>query len=95
MGGSGFQDVGTLRIPAVPSGAEHNLLLAIKAWVQEGEAPERLLAVAFEGGHVGGPIVAERPVYPYPAMTEYVAGDPCRSDSYAPSATKSFLDLQS
>lgn len=52
-------------------------LAAIQAWVEQGQAPARLLAES------GGPAPVRRPLCPYPTYARYVSGDPRRAESFA------------
>lgn len=82
FGGPGAQDVGGVGFATAPLDAEHSVLLAVKAWVEQNRAPEQILPVRFKGGVLGAEVESERPVFPYPARTRYVAGDPRRADSF-------------
>lgn len=74
----------TLANPAGPFDAEHDILAALDRWVEEDDAPDRLIATHFTAG------VADktRPVCAYPKIARYRGtGDPnlpeswvCRSD---------------
>lgn len=91
FGGAGFQELGSLGLPNAPRDKEHDALMAMEAWVEKGEAPERLLSVAFKNGNfLFGKMDADRPVYRYPYMTEYVSGDTKKADSYSKSEKYSF-----
>jgi feruloyl esterase len=56
---------------------QFDLLDAIRAWVEEGRAPERIVATgeAFPG--------ASRPLCPYPEVARYQGGDPDDHESFA------------
>lgn len=65
---------------------------ALVAWVEHGEAPDRLIATARGEGNPGGvnPEVPadwaddrERPLCVYPLVARYVGGDPESADSFA------------
>lgn len=82
-GGIGFQEIGVLGgVPNLPLDKEHDLLSAMVAWVEKGEAPERLLPLAFSDGKIENGISHDRPVYQYPYETEYISGDPKNRDSF-------------
>ncbi|AKH41398.1 feruloyl esterase [Altererythrobacter atlanticus] len=52
------------------------MLDAITAWVEQGEAPERIIA---RGDTMPG---VSRPLCPYPAVARYLGGDPDQSESF-------------
>jgi feruloyl esterase len=56
------------------------MLDAITAWVERGEAPDRIIATgkAFPG--------ISRPLCPYPQVARYAGGDPRSADSFKCSA---------
>jgi len=53
-----------------------DLLTALVDWVEQGRAPDRILA---EGASLDG----RRPLCPYPTHAHYLGGDPASPDSYA------------
>lgn len=54
---------------------------AIENWVENGNAPDELLAKHIEEGEV----TFERPLYPYPIKTKYNgSGDPTKASSFSP-----------
>jgi hypothetical protein len=56
-------------------------LTAITAWVEKGQAPDRMVASQAENGKV----VRQRPIYPYPTIARYGgAGDPDDAANWAP-----------
>ena len=69
-GGPGVQDI-LFGFPATPRDRFHQGLLALKAWVEEGEAPECLKGVRFLDGNILNGILPsaecewERDIYPY------------------------------
>jgi len=87
-GGAGLGEFGqVLTREDVPADAEHNIVLALVAWVEQGTAPERFIAVAFtDGDHPEKGIRLQRPIYPYPLFPQYVGGDPTAASSYRPVA---------
>jgi feruloyl esterase len=48
--------------------AEHHVVSAVIKWVEEGEAPEKIVATRFDSA---GAVVRQRPVCPYPAQAAY------------------------
>lgn len=67
-----------------PRGRQIDFLTAMEAWVEEGAAPERLLATS-TSNEPGVPITT-RPLFPYPSYGAYSGrGDPGRAGSYVES----------
>jgi feruloyl esterase len=62
--------------------SEHDLLLAIVAWVENSKAPDKLIATALSCCGVPNPVRFQRPVYPYPKFPAYVKGDVNAPSSY-------------
>lgn len=59
---------GMAHVSGGPATDQFDVLTAIMDWVEQGQAPDRLLAT----GTPGGPFAAvSRPVFPYPAQTIY------------------------
>jgi feruloyl esterase len=59
--------------PAAYRDADHHVVSAVIKWVEEGVAPEKIVATRFG---TGGVVVRQRPVCPYPAQAVYDgAGD--------------------
>jgi feruloyl esterase len=50
----------------------------IRAWVEEGKVPDRVIASKV----VNGRVVRTRPVFPYPARAKYTGGDPDKAGSF-------------
>ena len=53
--------------PSAYRDAEHHVVSAVIKWVEEGVAPEKIVATRF----AGGALVRSRPVCPYPAQAAY------------------------
>ena len=60
-----------------PATDEFDMLAAIQAWVEEGRAPERIIA---RGKSFPG---VTRPLCPYPTIARYKGGDPKSAKSFA------------
>ena len=60
-------------------------LTPLIAWVEKGQAPDRLVAARSEGGD----ITMTRPLCPYPQVARYLGGDPLLEASFecAPSVS--------
>jgi feruloyl esterase len=53
--------------PAAFRDADHHVVSAMVKWVEQGVAPERIIATRFSGGA----LTLSRPVCPYPAQAVY------------------------
>lgn len=59
------------------SDARHDILLALMAWVERGEAPETIVATKYVNDTETGAVVRQRPLCPFPRQAKYVGkGDP-------------------
>jgi len=70
-----------------PADAQHDLNLAVERWVEEGIAPEQIIASKLAGGKV----VRSRPVCAYPKMARYTgsgSSDEATSFECVPSAAR-------
>ncbi len=80
--------------PLVPEDPEHNMLLALGAWVERGAAPAAIIATKFAGAQSAQTITMTRPLCPYPQVAVYrgvgntndAANFSCRPYSHNPSA---------
>ncbi len=66
----------------LPQDAEHDALLALMRWVEDGVAPERMVATAFKEGRPELGLHLQRPIFPYPKFPHYKGGDPATPSSY-------------
>ena len=82
FGGPGLQEVGMLGIVPGLRDREHDVLMALEAWVEEGVAPDRLMGVSFKEGTFLKEIALERPVFAYPGEAVYRSGDTNKAESY-------------
>jgi len=67
-GGSGTTHFGNQNAPAPVTDREHDLLTALDAWVEDGIAPDRVIASRV----VGGAAVRTRPLCPHPQRAVYL-----------------------
>ncbi|MFD2329873.1 tannase/feruloyl esterase family alpha/beta hydrolase [Cohnella sp. GCM10020058] len=81
-GGPGLNDIGPGDVRSDQLDSEHDLLDALVAWVENGKAPEKLIATAFKDGFAPNGIRFQRPVFPYPKFPEYAGGDPKLPSSF-------------
>jgi feruloyl esterase len=58
--------------------ADHHVVSAVIKWVEQGVAPERIIATKFSGTT----ITRQRPVCPFPAQAVYKGGDINNADSF-------------
>jgi len=66
-GGTGTTCFGNQQSPSPIVDADHDLLMALDAWVEQGRAPERIIASRV----VDGATVRTRPLCPYPQRAVY------------------------
>ncbi|OJJ45934.1 hypothetical protein ASPZODRAFT_133801 [Penicilliopsis zonata CBS 506.65] len=62
--------------------AKHDALLAIMAWVENGTAPEELVATKYVDDTPSLGVQAQRVICPYPKQAEYVGGDWNTTESF-------------
>jgi len=82
FGGPGLHSIGMFAVLPELRNREHDVLMALAAWVEEGIEPDKLIAVAFKEESKLREIARERPVFAYPGKTVYQSGDPNRPESY-------------
>ena len=58
------------------------MLCALVECVENGKAPDKIIATAFDCGIIKNDISFQRPIYPYPKFPEYMSGDPSIPSSY-------------
>ena len=81
-GGNGPNDCGQSLSLNVPQDSDHDMLTALVKWVEQGYAPEKLIATSFKYDSVKNEIMFQRPIFPYPKFPEYVKGDVKYPSSY-------------
>jgi feruloyl esterase len=81
-GGPGLNDFGQRLILDVPQDCEHDAFMALVKWVEQGVAPDKIIATAFKGGDPTNGIRFQRPIYPYPKFAHYIGGDVNSPSSY-------------
>ncbi|KXJ85325.1 Tannase/feruloyl esterase [Microdochium bolleyi] len=71
-GGPGPNNIGQ-RYPLDPAktDAEHNVLLALVDWVENGKAPSSIVGTKYTGDNVTQPVVSERKLCPYPQRSKW------------------------
>ena len=50
---------------------DHDALLALMRWVENGTAPDSIIATKFAGDSPTGEVVSQRPLCPYPSVAQY------------------------
>ena len=60
----------------------HNALLALMAWVEDGIAPEQLVATKYTNDDPSQGVTMQRPICPYPQEAKYVDGDQNKPTSF-------------
>jgi feruloyl esterase len=83
-GGPGVSDFGQ-ELPKQPQDKEHDIMTTLIRWVEQGEAPEKLIATGYKENRT---IRFERPLFPYPQFPAYTGGDPAAASSYQAVARK-------
>lgn len=81
-GGPGINDFGQNLSTMVTQDSEHDILLALVKWVEQGIAPDKIIASALYCCGVDTGYRFQRPIYPYPAYPEYTGGDPTNPLNY-------------
>jgi feruloyl esterase len=72
---------GTVNGPVID--ADHDLVRALERWVEEGIAPDRIIATHYVNNAPAQGVQFQRPLCPYPQRAEYVGGDPNDASSFA------------
>jgi feruloyl esterase len=87
-GGPGLNDCGQSLAMNVQQDGSHDVLTALLKWVEEGVAPDKIIANAYNGADVKNGIRFQRPLYPFPKLPAYVGGDVNVAESYTGKAYK-------
>jgi feruloyl esterase len=86
--GPGAWNIGQDVAPGTETSADRDALVALVQWVEKSRVPARLTGTRFEDDDVREPIVAQRPLCPYPAFPYYAGGDPALATSFRCKARK-------
>lgn len=81
-GGFGVNDFGQNLNTSTTATSENNIFLALVKWVEQGVAPEKIVASGFACCVVKGGVHFQRPLYPYPKFPQYTSGDINAASSY-------------
>jgi feruloyl esterase len=81
FGQSGGGSVGPL-VPA--STANDDVVKALERWVEQGTAPDQLIATKYENDVITGRVLSRRPLCPHPQVQKYKgSGDPNAASSFS------------
>jgi Tannase and feruloyl esterase len=69
-GGPGPDSFGQM-VTRTQSDPEHDLTLALERWVEQGVAPEQVIATKRQGANPQAPALRTRPLCPYPKVARY------------------------
>jgi len=69
-GGPGPDSFGQM-VTSAQSDPQHDLTLALERWVEQGVAPERVIATKRQGANPQAPAARTRPLCPYPQVARY------------------------
>lgn len=62
--------------------AEHDGMLALMRWVENGTAPERLVATKYKDDSASNGVQSQRPLCPYPLQAKYIGGEVAKAESW-------------
>ena len=84
MGGPGSNAFGQIfGLPALKDDADHSVVRALESWVEEGRAPESIIATKYKNESPEQGVEATRPLCPYPQVSFYLgSGNPQSAQHY-------------
>jgi feruloyl esterase len=83
-GGPGPNVIGGFRGSELPTDADHDALLALDRWVDQGIAPRQLIATKYVNDDGNQAVEMARPVCAYPEVARYLGhGDRKRAESFS------------
>jgi tannase/feruloyl esterase len=62
--------------------ADHDLLQALERWVEQGVAPEKIIATHYVNNTPASGVQFQRPLCPFPQVARYTVGDPMNAASF-------------
>jgi feruloyl esterase len=62
--------------------ADHDLLTALERWVEQGVAPEQIIATHYVNNTPASGVQFQRPLCPFPQVAKYTVGDPTNAGSF-------------
>lgn len=80
--GPGAWNIGQDVAPGTEIAADRDALIALVQWVEKSRVPAQLTGTRFDNDDVRKPIVAQRPLCPYPEFPHYAGGDPVLATSF-------------
>lgn len=80
-GGAGPGEFGQPYSSYVPKDKEHDILLKLVDWVENGNSPESFIATKYADA-TGTIVAAERPICTYPKIPTYQGGDTSKATSF-------------
>ena len=69
-GGPGPDNFGAV-VTSAQSDPQHDMTLALERWVEEGKAPDRIIASKRQSQDPKSPVIKTRPLCPYPQVARY------------------------
>jgi feruloyl esterase len=76
FGGPGPNSFGGWFHKPVPADPDHNILLALQRWVDQGIAPERVIATKYKDDNPAHGVAMTRPLCPFPEVARYKGSGP-------------------
>jgi feruloyl esterase len=82
-GGAGVNAFGNGTANGPVIDADHDLLKALERWVEQGHAPDKIIATHYLNNAAAQGVQFQRPLCPFPERAEYKGhGDPNSADSF-------------
>ena len=72
FGGPGPNAFGAMLQPQVPADPDHDIFRALRRWVENGIAPEKIIATKYIDDNPEKGVVRTRPLCPYPQSARYI-----------------------
>jgi hypothetical protein len=82
-GGAGLNAFGNGTVNGPVIDADHDLVKALERWVEQGVAPDRIIATHYVNNDAAQGVQFQRPLCAYPQRAEYTGGDPNSASSFA------------
>jgi feruloyl esterase len=81
-GGPGLHEFGQSLRLEVPQDRDHDILTSLIGWVEQGIAPDKIIASTYVDDNSAKGIRFQRPICPYPEFPKYIGGDQNSATSY-------------
>ena len=62
--------------------ADHDLVKALEHWVEDGVAPDKIIATHYVNNNPASGMQFQRPLCPFPQVARYTVGDPTNADNF-------------